>query len=350
MKSESEASRVGRSENLRFLFLADSHLGFDLPQRPRVERRRRGEDFFENYRKSLAPAFAGEVDCVIHGGDLFYRSRIPQQLVFRAFEPLHQIADQGTPVLLVPGNHERGVIPFPILTAHSNIHIFDRPKTVIVGSEGRRVGIAGFPQVRHRIRDYFRERLEQTGWREAQASAFLLCLHQTVEGATVGPAEFVFRRGSDVIPGRQIPLGLLGVLSGHIHRAQILIRDLGGRPLAAPVLYPGSTERTSFAEKDEVKGFLTFEIKMETGPSGGAFLANIVFHHLPSRPMRIVRVSAPDQARNQLRRAFASLPPDAVVQVRAQGSPGEYSWLTSAWVRQHVGRGMSVSLQFPRRR
>ena len=31
---------------IRVLLLADTHLGFDLPSKPRVERRRRGPDFF----------------------------------------------------------------------------------------------------------------------------------------------------------------------------------------------------------------------------------------------------------------------------------------------------------------
>ena len=56
---------------MKILFLSDTHLGFDLPVRPRVERPRRGLDFFANFRLALAPAFEGKVDLVVHGGDLF---------------------------------------------------------------------------------------------------------------------------------------------------------------------------------------------------------------------------------------------------------------------------------------
>ena len=34
------------------ILLADTHLGFDYPIRPRSERRRRGEDFFNNLKHS----------------------------------------------------------------------------------------------------------------------------------------------------------------------------------------------------------------------------------------------------------------------------------------------------------
>ncbi len=54
----------------RVLFVSDTHLGFDLPARPRVERRRRGPDFFANFERALAPALRGEADLVVHGGDL----------------------------------------------------------------------------------------------------------------------------------------------------------------------------------------------------------------------------------------------------------------------------------------
>ena len=54
------------SDAVRILLLADSHLGFDLPVRPRVERRRRGHDFLANYASALQPALDGEVDIVVH--------------------------------------------------------------------------------------------------------------------------------------------------------------------------------------------------------------------------------------------------------------------------------------------
>src|SRR5215207_1426319 len=92
---------------IRILFLADSHLGFDLPVRPRVERPRRGYDFLANYAAALQPAFAGEVDIVVHGGDVFDRPRVPEALAYQAFQPLLRLAERGLPVFVVPGNHER---------------------------------------------------------------------------------------------------------------------------------------------------------------------------------------------------------------------------------------------------
>lgn len=264
---------------VRVLLIADTHLGFDLPQRlPRTDRPRRGEDFFANFETALQPALRGEVDLVVHGGDVFFRSRVKPGLVLRAFQPLKRVADAGVPVIVVPGNHERSAIPFPLLASHPGVHIVDRPRTVPLHVRGLRVAVAGFPCERNGIRDTFAGVLERTAWRSVAADLRLLCFHQSVEGATVGPWNYVFRHDPDVIQGRAIPRGFAAVLAGHIHRHQVLATDLAGRPIAAPVFYPGSTERTSAAEDGDAKGYMTLELKAEA-ESGGRVVA-WEFHRL----------------------------------------------------------------------
>jgi DNA repair exonuclease SbcCD nuclease subunit len=236
---------------IKVLLIADTHLGFE----------RRREDFFRAYEHALEPAIRGEVDLVIHGGDVFFRSRVKPGLVMRAFEPLKRIADSGVPVLVVPGNHERSAIPYPLLALHPGIHLFDRPRTVSLNLHGAAVAVAGFPCERNQVRYRFRELVQRTGWRSVRSELRLLCFHQSVEGATVGPNDYVFRADADVIPGATIPRGFAAALAGHIHRHQVLATDLSGRPLAAPVFYPGSTQRTSAAEWGETKGYVTLEFE-----------------------------------------------------------------------------------------
>ena len=238
-------------QSLRLLLLGDTHLG--LP----------AAGHFANYQRALEPALRGDVDLVVHGGDVFYRSRIKPGLVLRAFEPLKRIADSGVPVIVVPGNHERSAIPFPLLAAHPGVFIFDRPRTFSLTVRGMRIAIAGFPNDRDQIRERFDGFVEQTGSRSSDADVRLLCMHQTVEGATVGPVGFMFRWAPDVIPRRAIPSSFAAVLSGHIHRHQVL-----RTAMATPVFYAGSTERTSGAERDEAKGFLTMEIAPDAGSGG----------------------------------------------------------------------------------
>ncbi|MBK9088562.1 MAG: metallophosphoesterase [Holophagales bacterium] len=121
---------------VRVLFLSDTHLGLDLPTRPRVDRRRRGDDLFESFERALAPAVSGEAGIVVHGGDLFYRSRIPAWLAERVFSRLAQLADLGLDLFWIPGNHERSGVPRGLLLTHPRIRVFDRPRTFVVRRDG----------------------------------------------------------------------------------------------------------------------------------------------------------------------------------------------------------------------
>src|SRR5262249_43120725 len=236
------------STDIRILLLADTHLGFDLPLQPRIGRRRRGHDFFANYATALAPALAGEVDLVVHAGDVFDRPSVPTTVAYQALEPLPRVADIGVPVFIVPGNHERSRLPHPRFATHPLVHIFDRPRTCNLEIRGTRIGLSGFPYERRDVRARFTELLEQTEWRRDCAAVRLLCVHHCVEGATVGPADFTFTTAADVIRLSDVPPDFAAVLSGHIHRHQVLTADLSRRSIKTPVLYPGSIERTSLAE------------------------------------------------------------------------------------------------------
>lgn len=331
---------------LRILFLSDSHLGLDLPSRPRVERRRRGDDLFESFERALEPVTRGDVKVVVHGGDLFYRSRIPAWLAERVFARLAELGRAGVDVFWVPGNHERGSVPRGLLLTHPAIRVFDRPRTFVVRRDGLAVALAGFPYA-PRVREDFPALLAATGHAEIEADVKLLCLHQAVEGATVGPAGYVFRTGEEVLRGRDVPPGFAAVLSGHIHRAQVLTRDLHGRPLASPVLFAGSTDRTSFAERFEPKGSFLLDALPDGRPGGAVTWA---FRELPVRPMVVVDLDpATDGLETRLGKALAGLEPGSVVRLRllSDPPPAALPCLRAAALRAAAPPGTTLSVAWP---
>ncbi|CAN5840818.1 exonuclease SbcCD subunit D [soil metagenome] len=331
-------------DHLRVLLLADSHLGVDLPTRTRVERRRRGDDFLANYAAALAPALRGEVDVVVHGGDMFDRPRVPSSLVYQALEPLAAVAARGFPVFIVPGNHERSILPHNHLAAHDGVHVFHRPRTVVVEVRGHRIAFSGFPFERRDVRTRFTALLEDSGWQQAGADVRLLCIHHCVEGATVGPADYTFRSAADVIRVRDVPAAFAAVLSGHIHRHQVLTRDLQGRSLATPVLYPGSIERTSFAEAGEAKGFMVLHLPLD----GSRDDLRWEFRPLPARPMLERPLAAAGLSAAQFETAVHTIvstaPADAVLTIRVTGSP--LSYLSMARLRALAPVTMNVELRW----
>ena len=341
---------------VRTLLVADTHLGFDLPFHPRVLRRRRGYDFFANFQTALLPALRSEVDLVVHGGDLLFRSRVPPALVEMALAPLIRVAEGGVPVFLVPGNHERSRIPLqlpaPLLSGaewagHPNLYIFDRPRTFVCRVAGVSLALSGFPFARE-VRDRFVHLVDQTRHDKTAADAHLLSVHQTVEGAQVGPSDYTFRGGPDVIRGRDIPAGFAAVLAGHIHRAQVLTHDLWGRPLAAPVVYPGSVERTAFAERNEDKGYALVRLDLSAGEPGARIESTFV--SLPARPMVVLSLEPESRNREslvaRLRERLSALDPDAVVRIELCGphAASTRDVLTAAYLRELAPPTMNVEL------
>ena len=108
--------------------------------------------------------------------------------------------------------------------------------------------------------------------------------HHAVEGCTCGPGNYTFRHNEDVIQMKDIPGFYDAVLCGHIHRQQVLYKKSGKKEI--PIIYCGSTEKTSFAEFDETKGFYEILINEKTKK-----IEKYNFIKLPSRPQLNVEIS-----------------------------------------------------------
>lgn len=333
------------NQGIRIVFFADSHLGFDYPLRPRVNKRRRGPDFFDNFQRVLDYATRTKPDLVVQGGDLFFRSLVPPQIVAMAYERLAKFAENGIPILLVPGNHERSKLPRSLWLANPNVHVFDRPKTIKIAASRETMAVSGFPCVRDDVRHRFGALLAECGWESPSKCIKLLCMHQIVEGAQVGPSNYTFRSGKDVVKMSDIPRDCVAVLTGHVHRRQILRKrcEEGG----VPVIYPGSIERTSFAEKGEAKGF--YEITLSPGETGRWSVHDMNFVELPTRPMVDIvidpAVSAPG-LRAYLRQKTAYLGRNAIVRLTCTTAleASVRNELTAAFLRSVFPLSMTVQL------
>jgi len=267
-----------------------------------------------------------------------------------AFEPLAELAAEGIPVFVVPGNHERSRIPYRLLAARPGIHIFDRPRTFVLQKGDFTLALAGFPYQRDNVRAHFPALLQQTGYERQSAHARLLCMHHCVEGSAVksGNREHVFTTADDVVRIHDIPTGFIAALSGHIHRHQVLTRDLSNRPAHTPVLYPGSIERTSFAEKEETKGYLMLELSTDGDRHG---VLKWRFCPLPTRPMKEIDIDglgvSAEKLKAYLLYVFKTLPADAVVKIRVKGglSDDARSVLRVASLRSLAPATMNVEVR-----
>ena len=133
----------------RVIHTGDTHLGYRQYHSP--ERR---ADFLAAFRRVVEDAIEGDVDAVVHAGDLFH-DRSPSLLdVHGAIEVLRDLTDADIPFLAVVGNHERtreGQWVDLFSTLGLATRLGDEPRTVGEGAE--RVAFYGLDYVPPSRRD-----------------------------------------------------------------------------------------------------------------------------------------------------------------------------------------------------
>jgi DNA repair exonuclease SbcCD nuclease subunit len=198
------------------------------------------------------------VDLYIHSGDLLNTGTIPRESLDTLVRPFSRLTEAGIRVLIIPGNHERSTLPFDLFHGEPGVYVFDRPRSLCFETNGYSFGFAGFPFIREHSRRVFFHALEETGYRDLRSDLNILITHQTFDQAVVGPGGFVFRaERRDTVSREGVPADFAYIAAGHIHRHQILDHPL--KP-GLRFVYPGSTQRMSFAEMDEEKGFVVGEL------------------------------------------------------------------------------------------
>lgn len=125
------------------------------------------------------------------------------------------------------------------------------------------------------------------------------------------------------------------MLSGHIHRHQILT---GAHP---PVIFPGSIERTSFAEMCEIKGFLELHVHSTDRGVG----VETIFHRLPTRAMADIVLHewlVPSTLDAYLEAEVSALDDDAIVRLKCAGIPSRA--ILRLLSREHLERIFPVTM------
>jgi DNA repair protein SbcD/Mre11 len=248
---------------MRILHLTDTHIGSVMHVLGSPSGWSREADHLTAMETALQPALQGQVDLVVHSGDLYNRSRPSARAMHGATRLLRRVARQ-VPVVLMPGNHDRRGIKRSLPMGVPGLHVFDSPS--VFRYKGLRLGVMPF-------------RRQAARWAEEAAAldCEVLVAHQAFHGARV--PGFTFRVGAqkDTLGAQHLPPRLRWVMCGHIHPRQVT--SVG----EVQVVQPGSTERTSFSEADETKGYAMWEFGRRV---------TYTFVDLPARPMRRIRYRA----------------------------------------------------------
>lgn len=234
---------------MKLLHLADTHLGFSAYRKVTEEGvNQREMDVYSSFRQCVDYAVKTRPDLVVHAGDLFDSVRPTNRAISVAVEQLLRLSEAKIPVVVVSGNHETprlretGSIFTVLDHLESVFPVYrNRYETVTVAVRGKEVAVHCIPQC------MTKESFEQDMLGVApsgDAAVNVLVAH----GAVKGIAEFRMNECNEQF----LPVAMLGeqfdyIALGHYHRFTRLREN---------AFYAGSTERFSFAEAGDEKGFL----------------------------------------------------------------------------------------------
>jgi len=265
---------------MRILALADTHLGFKYGYSP-YAKKLIANSFFQSYKYVIKKSITSDVDLVLHGGDVFDRSSPKPDLIKKFFDPVDELIDREIQFAVAPGNHERSVLPNSLLQYFSNdLHIFNKLSVYEVPSID--LTIIGFPYTSTKGNEIMNV-ISKIARKSPKKRYIILC-HQSFSGATFGPHKFVFKDQEGVINNLKLPKNVICIITGHIHRAQKIETS---SPQVPKIYYTGSTEKTTWFEAIEPKGYLTLDIEED--------FHKINFVEIPSHPMNIIEMNVYNQ-------------------------------------------------------
>ncbi len=248
---------------MRVLHLADTHLGTWLRAHGAPEHWSRADEHALAFERALGPALRGEVDLVVHGGDLF-DSRTPSRKLVRWTARLLESVAAVVPVVLIAGNHDPASLLRAFRMRVPGLHLVDGPTRLCFGD----LTVAAVPFER-----------TEAGFERAAADAVgpgadVLVLHQAVHGCRV--PRFTFRVGkpAGTIGAQHLPSGIRWAMGGHLHpRQRVRVGKL-------ELVYPGATVRTAAIEGGAPKGYALWDFGR---------VVRWRFVDLPGRPFTVVR-------------------------------------------------------------
>ncbi|HVL88434.1 MAG TPA: exonuclease SbcCD subunit D [Candidatus Thermoplasmatota archaeon] len=248
---------------MRLLHVSDTHLGYAAYGR--VNERglnQREEDVFRAFARVVDAALELSPDVVLHSGDLFDSVRPTNRAVTFAVEQILRLSQKGIPFVVISGNHETPKLRetgsvFRFLEFFPNVH------PVYKGAYERLdVGDLAIHCVPHCANQD--ELLAELSFAKPDGRRTnVLAAHAGVLGVEA------FKMGEfneQILPASALSPAFDYVALGHYH---------GNAQVADNAWYAGSTERTSFAEAGQEKGYNLVDFESET----------VAFHKIPARPM-----------------------------------------------------------------
>src|SRR5512136_971274 len=238
---------------MKVLHLADTHLGYSAYRKATEEGLNQREmDVYDAFSRCVDYAIKTKPDLVLHAGDLFDSVRPTNRAITITLQQILRLSKENIPFIVISGNHET-----PKLRETGNIftifehlnHVYpihdNRYETISLRIKNETVMIHAIPQCQNPKE--FDGNFKKIAL-DKNANYNLLITH----GAVAGIKEFKMNEFNELfIPMKNIQQNFDYIALGHYHMYTKLQEN---------AFYAGSTERLSFTDAGNQKGYLEINL------------------------------------------------------------------------------------------
>jgi len=238
---------------MKILHVADTHLGYSAYRKATEDGINQRElDTYKAFEQFVTYAINTKPDLIIHAGDLFDSVRPNNRAITFAVKQINRLSKEGISFVVIAGNHEHPKLKetghiFSIFDHMENVYPVYSAKyeTLSFNIKNEKVIVHCIPQCE--IKEQFNEELKKLKLnKDANYNIFV------AHGSVTGVKDFFMNEFNElIIPAKILSHNFDYIALGHFHRYT---------KLADNAFYPGSTERFTFTDAKDKKGFIEFAL------------------------------------------------------------------------------------------
>jgi DNA repair exonuclease SbcCD nuclease subunit len=241
---------------MKILHVADTHLGYSAYRKVTEDGiNQREMDAYDAFKQFVDYAIKSKPDLIIHAGDLFDSVRPNNRAITFAVKQIIRLSKEKIPFVVIAGNHEHPKLKETghILSIFDHMdHVYPiysaKYETLSFKIKKEKITIHVIPQCE--LKTQFNEQLKKLK-PDKNADYNIFVAH----GAVTGIKIFSMNEFNElIIPTEVISKNFDYIALGHYHRFT---------KLANNAFYSGSTERFSFTDAPDKKGFLELKFTNE---------------------------------------------------------------------------------------
>ena len=293
----------------RIFHLADTHIGYSAYRKidEATGLNQREVDTYEAFKQFVDYALNEKPDVILHAGDMFDSVRPTNRAISLALTQLIRLSEAGIPFVVISGNHETPRLKetgsvFSLFEHIPEVYVVHRNKYETIELDD--ITVHAIPHCDDIEREKKKIKVDKNGFNLAMLHAGIKVRGKPVPVFAMGDINEQIISIDDLT-------GLDYIALGHYHRCTKVRED---------AYYAGSTERFSFGEVSDNKGFL--EVRLHDDGT-----RKVIFHQLRIRDMEDLEPVVcdgldADGIRRAIRTRILDCEPDGkIVRLRVLGIP-----------------------------